>query len=84
MLILGAIAMLSNTAMAPALFVLGPSGFTLYPVAMSSGAVKRCSIGELVGRGMTALLMQYYTDGLVVPGMIALLLQNYLLIACCL
>ena len=33
--ILGAIAMLSGTAMAPALFVLGLAGFTLYPVAMS-------------------------------------------------
>ena len=33
--ILGAIAMLGNTAMVPALFILGAAGFTLYPVAMS-------------------------------------------------
>lgn len=33
--ILGCMAMLSQAAMAPALFVLGASGFTLYPVAMA-------------------------------------------------
>lgn len=33
--ILGSIAMLSQAAMAPALFILGAAGFTLYPVAMA-------------------------------------------------
>lgn len=33
--ILGSIAMLNQAAMAPALFMLGAAGFTLYPVAMA-------------------------------------------------
>ncbi|VDZ94894.1 transport protein [Salmonella enterica subsp. enterica] len=33
--ILGSIAMLTQAAMAPALFILGAAGFTLYPVAMA-------------------------------------------------
>ncbi len=40
--ILGCLAMLSQGAMAPALFVLRASGFTLYPVAMA-GPVKKWS-----------------------------------------
>ncbi|QHM76045.1 putative MFS-type transporter YcaD [Mixta theicola] len=78
-LILGAVAMLSNTAMAPALFILGASGFTLYPVAMSwacetvkhheliamnQALLLSYTVGSLAGPGMTAMLMQHYSDRL--------------------
>ena len=42
--ILGCLAMLSQAAMAPALFVLGASGFTLYPVAMAWACEKSSTI----------------------------------------
>lgn len=41
--IVGCMAMLAQAAMAPALFVLGAAGFTLYPVAMAR-ACERLSI----------------------------------------
>ncbi|QHM70467.1 MFS transporter [Mixta intestinalis] len=78
-LILGAVAMLSNTAMAPALFILGASCFTLYPVAMSwacetvkhhelvamnQALLMSYTIGSLAGPSMTAMLMQHYSDRL--------------------
>lgn len=77
--ILGAIAMLSHAAMGPALFVLGCAGFTLYPVAMSwaceavahhelvamnQALLMSYTVGSLVGPGMTAMLMQNYSDQL--------------------
>ncbi|WP_075181599.1 MFS transporter [Pantoea sp. 1.19] len=77
--IVGAVAMLSHAAMAPALFVLGCAGFTLYPLAMSWAceAVKHhelvamnqalllsYTVGSLAGPAMTALLMQHYSDRL--------------------
>ena len=73
--ILGAIAMLGNTAMAPALFVLGLAGFTLYPVAMS-WACETVAHHELVAMNQ-ALLFSYTIGSLVGPGMTSMLMQNY-------
>lgn len=77
--ILGAMAMLGNAAMGPALFILGAAGFTLYPVAMAWACEKvehhqlvamnqalllSYTIGSLLGPTLTALLMQHYSDQL--------------------
>ena len=77
--ILGCLAMLSNAAMAPALFILGAAGFTVYPVAMAWACEKvehhqlvamnqalllSYTIGSLLGPTLTALLMQKYSDNL--------------------
>lgn len=77
--ILGCLAMLSHAAMAPALFVLGAAGFTLYPVAMAWACEKvehhqlvamnqalllSYTIGSLLGPSLTAMLMQSYSDNL--------------------
>lgn len=77
--IMGCFAMLSNAAMAPALFVLGASGFTLYPVAMAWACEKvghhqlvamnqalllSYTVGSLLGPSFTAMLMQSYSDNL--------------------
>lgn len=78
-IILGAMAMLGGTAMAPALFVLGLAGFTLYPVAMAWACEKvpqhelvamnqalllSYTVGSLAGPTMTSMLMQHYSDRL--------------------
>ncbi|WAS99705.1 MFS transporter [Rouxiella chamberiensis] len=73
--ILGCLAMLGGYAMAPALFVLGCAGFTLYPVAMS-WACEKVSADELVGMNQ-ALLMSYTIGSLAGPSMTAMLMQNY-------
>lgn len=73
--ILGALAMLSGAAMAPALFILGLAGFTLYPVAMS-WACETVAHHELVGMNQ-ALLMSYTVGSLVGPSMTSMLMQNY-------
>lgn len=77
--ILGSVAMLTHTAMAPALFILGAAGFTLYPVAMAWSCEKvsqdqlvamnqalllSYTIGSLLGPSFTAMLMQHYSDNL--------------------
>lgn len=77
--ILGCLAMLSNAAMAPALFILGAAGFTVYPVAMAWACEKVAhhqlvsmnqalllsyTIGSLLGPTLTAMLMQKYSDNL--------------------
>jgi len=77
--ILGCFAMLGNAAMAPALFILGAAGFTLYPVAMAWACEKvenhqlvamnqalllSYTIGSLLGPTFTAMLMQSYSDNL--------------------
>ena len=77
--ILGCVAMLSNAAMAPTLFILGTAGFTLYPVAMAWACEKvdyhqlvamnqalllSYTIGSLLGPTFTAMLMQSYSDSL--------------------
>ena len=77
--ILGCMAMLSQAAMGPALFVLGAAGFTLYPVAMAWACEKVAhhqlvamnqalllsyTIGSLLGPTLTAMLMQSYSDSL--------------------
>ncbi|WLI78534.1 MFS transporter [Kosakonia sp. H02] len=77
--IIGCFGMLSNAAMAPALFVLGTAGFTLYPVAMAWACEKvehhqlvamnqalllSYTIGSLLGPTLTAMLMQSYSDSL--------------------
>lgn len=79
MVILGALAMLSQMAMVPALFILGCSCFTLYPVAMSWACEKVAhheliamnqalllsyTIGSLLGPVMTSLLMEHYSDNI--------------------
>lgn len=73
--ILGSIAMLSNMAMVPALFILGASGFTLYPVAMS-WACETVKHHELVAMNQ-ALLLSYTIGSLAGPSMTAMLMQNY-------
>jgi len=73
--ILGAIAMLGNAAMAPALFVLGCAGFTLYPVAMS-WACEKVAHHELVAMNQ-ALLLSYTIGSLIGPAMTSALMQNY-------
>ncbi|MGG6176392.1 MFS transporter [Pantoea allii] len=73
--ILGAIAMLTNAAMAPALFVLGLAGFTLYPVAMS-WACETVAHHELVAMNQ-ALLLSYTLGSLTGPSMTAMLMQSY-------
>lgn len=77
--IVGCLAMLSNAAMAPALFILGAAGFTLYPVAMAWACEKvehhqlvamnqalllSYTIGSLLGPTFTSVLMQSYSDNL--------------------
>lgn len=74
-IILGALAMLSNAAMAPALFVLGAAGFTLYPVAMS-WACEKVNHHELVAMNQ-ALLLSYTIGSLAGPAMTSMLMQNY-------
>ncbi|WP_279044211.1 MFS transporter [Cedecea davisae] len=73
--ILGCLAMLSNAAMGPALFVLGAFGFTLYPVAMA-WACERVERHQLVAMNQ-ALLLSYTIGSLIGPTVTALLMQNY-------
>lgn len=73
--ILGALAMLSNAAMAPVLFILGGAGFTLYPVAMS-WACERVAHHELVAMNQ-ALLLSYTVGSLAGPTMTSMLMQSY-------
>ncbi|WP_312747192.1 MFS transporter [Cedecea neteri] len=73
--ILGCLAMLSNAAMGPALFVLGAFGFTLYPVAMA-WACERIERHQLVAMNQ-ALLLSYTIGSLIGPTVTALLMQNY-------
>ena len=75
MVILGAVAMLSQLAMVPALFILGCSCFTLYPVAMS-WACERVAHHELIAMNQ-ALLLSYTVGSLIGPGMISLLMEHY-------
>ncbi|MDA8479541.1 MFS transporter [Citrobacter sp. Awk 4] len=77
--ILGSLAMMMQAAMAPALFILGAAGFTLYPVAMAWACEKvgqhqlvamnqalllSYTVGSLLGPSFTAMLMQHYSDNL--------------------
>lgn len=77
--ILGCMAMLSNVAMGPTLFVLGAAGFTLYPVAMAWACEKvehhqlvamnqalllSYTVGSLLGPTFTSMLMQSFSDNL--------------------
>lgn len=73
--ILGCLAMLSQGAMAPALFVLGASGFTLYPVAMAR-ACEKVEHHQLVAMNQ-ALLMSYTIGSLLGPTLTAMLMQNF-------
>ncbi|VTM42623.1 MFS-type transporter protein ycaD [Klebsiella quasipneumoniae] len=73
--ILGCLAMLSQAAMAPALFVLGASGFTLYPVAMA-WACEKVEHHQLVAMNQ-ALLMSYTIGSLLGPTLTAMLMQNF-------
>ena len=73
--IMGCLAMLSNAAMAPALFILGAAGFTLYPVAMA-WACEKVEHNQLVAMNQ-ALLLSYTIGSLLGPTFTAMLMQNY-------
>ncbi|MCU6679577.1 MFS transporter [Leclercia tamurae] len=73
--IMGCVAMLSNAAMAPALFILGAAGFTLYPVAMA-WACEKVEHHQLVAMNQ-ALLLSYTIGSLLGPTFTAMLMQNY-------
>ncbi|MEH1046403.1 MFS transporter [Enterobacter hormaechei] len=73
--IMGCLAMLSNDAMAPALFILGAAGFTLYPVAMA-WACEKVEHHQLVAMNQ-ALLLSYTIGSLLGPTFTAMLMQNY-------
>lgn len=73
--IMGCLAMLSNAAMAPALFILGVAGFTLYPVAMA-WACEKVEHHQLVAMNQ-ALLLSYTIGSLLGPTFTAMLMQNY-------
>ncbi|MBX8912140.1 MFS transporter [Enterobacter ludwigii] len=73
--IMGCLAMLSNAAMAPALFILGAAGFTLYPVAMA-WACEKVEHHQLVEMNQ-ALLLSYTIGSLLGPTFTAMLMQNY-------
>lgn len=73
--ILGCVAMLSHAAMAPALFILGASGFTLYPVAMA-WACEKVEHHQLVPMNQ-ALLLSYTIGSLLGPTLTSMLMQNY-------
>ncbi|WHP32961.1 MFS transporter [Trabulsiella odontotermitis] len=73
--ILGCVAMLSQAAMAPALFILGAAGFTLYPVAMA-WACEKVQHHQLVAMNQ-ALLLSYTIGSLLGPTFTAMLMQNY-------
>ena len=73
--IVGSIAMLNQAAMAPALFMLGVAGFTLYPVAMA-WACEKVEHHQLVAMNQ-ALLLSYTVGSLLGPSFTAMLLQNY-------
>ncbi|EJA1112266.1 MFS transporter [Shigella flexneri] len=73
--ILGSIAMLSQAAMAPALFILGAAGFTLYPVAMA-WACEKVEHHQLVAMNQ-ALLLSYTVGSLLGPSFSAMLMQNF-------
>ncbi|EOS96522.1 MFS transporter [Erwinia tracheiphila] len=74
-IIIGALAMLGNAAMAPALFILGGAGFTLYPVAML-WACEKVVHHQLVAMNQ-ALLLSYTIGSLAGPAMTSALMQNY-------
>ncbi|WP_236315629.1 MFS transporter [Enterobacter hormaechei] len=73
--IMGCLAMLSNAAMAPALFILGAAGFTLYPVAIA-WACEKVEHHQLVAMNQ-ALLLSYTIGSLLGPTFTAMLMQNY-------
>ncbi|MCW2484618.1 MFS transporter [Candidatus Symbiopectobacterium sp. NZEC127] len=75
--IVACVALLSvgHLVMAPALFLLGGAGFTLYPVAMS-WACETVRHEELVAMNQS-LLLSYTVGSLVGPSMAAALMQTY-------
>lgn len=73
--ILSGLAMLSNTAMGPALFILGAAGFTLYPVAMA-WACEKVEHHQLVAMNQ-ALLLSYTVGSLLGPTFTSILMLNY-------
>lgn len=73
--ILGSLAMMMQAAMAPALFILGAAGFTLYPVAMA-WACEKVGQHQLVAMNQ-ALLLSYTVGSLLGPSFTAMLMQNY-------
>ncbi|AKJ42627.1 MFS transporter [Pragia fontium] len=76
-IIMSSLAVLNSYSLAPALFMLGLAGFTLYPIAMAWACEKAApdelvamnqtlllsyTVGSLAGPALTAALMQYYSD----------------------
>ncbi|WP_314137958.1 MFS transporter [Buttiauxella noackiae] len=72
--IFGCMAMLSNAAMGPTLFVLGAAGFTLYPVAMA-WACEKVEHHQLVAMNQ-ALLLSYTVGSLLGPTFTSMLMQS--------
>lgn len=75
MVILGAIAMLTQMAVVPALFLLGTACFTLYPVAMS-WACEKVAQHELITMNQT-LLLSYTGGSLLGPLVISLMMEHF-------
>lgn len=78
-LLAGAVAMFSDTAMGPSLFLMGCAGFTLYPVAMywachsvtqdelvtmNQALLLSYTVGSLMGPAVTAVMMHHFSDNL--------------------
>jgi UMF2 family putative MFS family transporter len=75
LLVLCGICLIENVMTAPALFVLGAAGFTLYPVAMS-WACEKVTSSELVVMNQV-LLMSYTLGSLSAPVITAMLMSRF-------
>lgn len=73
--LVAAIAMLTNAALFAVLFVLGSAGFTLYPLAMA-WACEKVTRSELVVMNQT-LLLSYTLGSLAGPSLTALLMDRW-------
>ena len=74
-IIVSSMVIISGYPLAPALFILGFSGFTLYPVAMA-WACEKVDTSELITMNQT-LLLSYTVGSLAGPALTATLMQHY-------
>ncbi|AWH89905.1 MFS transporter [Limnobaculum parvum] len=74
-IIVSSMVIISGYPLAPALFILGFSGFTLYPVAMA-WACEKVDTSELITMNQT-LLLSYTVGSLAGPALTAALMQHY-------
>ncbi|GKX56104.1 putative MFS-type transporter [Leminorella grimontii] len=74
-IIVSSLSVLSGDSLALSLFMLGLSGFTLYPIAMAWGC-ERASSDELITMNQT-LLLSYTVGSLLGPALTAMLMQQY-------